>query len=765
MERGQADPISKLISQPNQHENLSYSMVDQVKKIALEYCQAADPTSIIEHEIETKKWLEECDFINNLATAEPRDSIVSLSILWSIPGIASLVHWDHVNGLYANIRRETDRFIEAYRQASHEESIMMASCFSDLLAHAHGAVHMGPLLEITLACQTFSNKPVLAHKILEQGCDTTHVDSWAEDAGYHSQTRLWRLYDAPDAKNEGIQHIAKDGLALTDANTVIIDIATLSNSPQQPTRKQLEQNPKSTDLRFLLDYYSADQKTRRDYDPEDVHDVYELGVDPYLSDEDRRLFVRYRQNVESYPLLARLIERLIQQANYTRVQFQPLFNSPTISSFEDLRERIAFSQVHRARVRMPVEEDLGLHFTDLRLREQRSLLVYISHCLRPEYTKTCSVIKQYGVNAARTFLALETDATHGERILAFANNAEPAVAKQVFEAFARIADKIDLSAQELAQQLYQQDKTQPMDAEQVRQELIKRGGRILLEAETALKQDPTGETLLHALKKYEADTVLFCVLAKQAQTENGRHLSLEQLKRLTLRSFRPDELKPQEKQQALESYVKIAETNWCTKGKYTMDTVLEGITHGFEHQDTEFFELRFDNEVAAFLRLEKMPSTENDYYIGSYNLHPKLHDSRLGQTFYYQVVAAFMERHPHAVLHAHALATDPIVQRYVMDFGFRIRGIERDKQPDGTVTPWYQITIEPKNTSARSPSSYTAHQGSLHHPSSLFQWIEEQTRSGGIVDSYTVDKKTGAIHVRAQSKKPQTTDLQTSHAA
>ena len=196
-----------------------------------------------------------------------------------------------------------------------------------------------------------------------------------------------------------------------------------------------------------------------------------------------------------------------------------------------------------------------------------------------------------------------------------------------------------------------------------------------------------------------------------------------------------------------------------------MATVLDGITHGFTHQDTEFFEMRFDDEVAAFLRLEKVSGTTHDYYIGSYNLHPKMRDSRLGQVFYHQVIATFMERHPNAVIRAHALATDPIVQQYITEFGFRIDGFERDTQPDGTTTPWYRMTIEPKTAHHDLSASPMAHQGSLHHPASFFAWIEAKTRAGYVIDSYMVDRETGVIRAQARPKKPQTTTLQTSRAA
>lgn len=692
MERAESDPISKLVSQRNQRENLSYSMVDQVKKIVLEHCQMSDPTSIIEHEIETKKRLEQYDFINNLAKVEPRDSIVSLSILWSIPGIASLVHWDHVNGLYENIRRETDRFIEAYRQASHEESIMMASCFSDLLAHAHGAVHMGPLLEITLACQAFSDKPVLAQKILEHGNDAARVTSWAgSDTGRYSQAQLWRLYDAPDAKNEGIQQIAKDGLALTDANTVIIDIATLSNSPQQPTRKQLEQNPKSTDLRFLLEYYSADQKTRSEYDPEDVYDVYELGVEPYLSDEDRRRFLRYRQNVESYPLLTQLIERLIQQANYTRVHFQPLFNSPTISSFEDLRDRTTFSQVHRVPVRMSVEEDLGTVFTDLRLREQRSLLVYISHCLRPEYEKTCSVIKRFGINAARTFLALETDAAHGERILAFANTADPAVAKQVFEAFARIADTIDLSAQELAKQLYKDD-GQTVDAERVRNELIKRGSRILLDAETALAEDPSGVGIFEQLQRYEADTVLFTSLFSSAF--KGKEAPFETLRDLETQTCELTDLSPEDRSRMKQ----LLDQEWSKKP-------LEFL---FPETGTfRFFILRRRGRIEGFMRFEDQSNTSR--HANFLCVDHSLRGSGVGENVLREAIARAGRN---VTLHAEFDAAIPAGSMYIERFGFVGTGIEAEDR-DGTLVEW--VRIERSDTLLKQLSSRTASHEQLRH--------------------------------------------------
>ncbi len=610
--------------------------------------------------------------VDILSRMRPDEELRALALVWSIPGLASTIPPGHIDELYTKIGRAPEKYNQLYAEAAPDESIMLASCFSDLFSCAHDATQIEALLHILPRHCYDPNKPVLANKIFLEGTESPMVSSWEmSDGGSYAEPDLSRRFDCVDVDCSRLRRIAKDAVGLIDFNSSLIATARVPPSSFEGVRNA----PKSSSLRYLLEYYSYSGQESMQYNIEDAWETYSEDVAPYLSDEDRALFKFMSRRSSNIQAIVSRLEQLLQEADYMRIQFSYLFRNPSITSVQDVHEQVYFSQIHRSRVRVSIQDDLRLSFNDLTLREQRSLLTFLSSCRETAYKNVCAIIKRFGPNAARTFLALESDATHGERILAFARQAKPEVAAQVFEAFARIADKIDLSAQELAQHLYQQDKTQPVDAERVRSDLIQRGGKILLEAEASLKQDPTGTTLLDALKKYEADTVLFASLFSRAF--KGKEASFEALRDLETQTCELADLAPEDRSRMKE----LLDQEWSKKP-------LEFL---FPQTGTfRFFLLRRRGRIEAFMRFEDQSRSVR--HANFLCVDHSLRGSGVGENI---IREAIDRASRNATITAEFDAATPAGSMYIERFGCVGTGTVGEERPDG-YTEW--VTIERDNT-------------------------------------------------------------------
>lgn len=400
------------------------------------------------------------------------------------------------------------------------------------------------------------------------------------------------------------------------------------------------------------------------------------------------------------PLLARQFEEAIESWNNVSVQasakkrelidhiseltrevlktdpIQKFKTQPIAKALFQQDERAAISHaetlkvLHHSSTRVVLEERLGFPLVQLSLREQLRFGEWLLSTNEAQGSATLDLVARFGPNAARTFLALESDTAHGERILAFARQAKPEVAARVFEAFARIADKIDLSAQELAQHLYQKDKTQPLDAERVRQELIKRGSRILFDTEKALTEDPSGTGILDELHRYEADTVLFTSLFSSAF--KGKETSFEALRDLETQTCELADLSLDDRARMKQ----LLDQEWSKKP-------LEFL---FPETGTfRFFVLRRRGKIEAFMRFEDQSDASR--HANFLCVDHSLRGSGVGENVLREAIARAGRN---VTLHAEFDAAIPAGSMYIERFGFIGTGIEEEDR-DGSLVEWVRI--------------------------------------------------------------------------
>ncbi len=501
-----------------------------------------------------------------------------------------------------------------------------------------------------------------------------------------------------------------------------------------------------------------------------------LQVKPHPQEQDRDRFEylleRFNQEMPSalsklpgYQLpkayLDTLFSTVREQTGIPEHVAEPLANRLPGTIKQKLEATSLLRTLHAPIIYKNLEKQFGFSLIKLSLREQVRLGQWLVGVNEARSKNSIDIIKTYGVPAAQTFLACEQDVQHGDQILAFAQTAPKEVASRVFAKFADIANLVDTSAQDLASQfLRSPNEDTSIDVESVRRELIKRGARILTEAQKLIQKDPSGKELLAPLDRYKADTELFCSLIKSL-IQTAQPLTLDLVKDLEMTSCTVSDMPEQERDDRRTAYRSIMEETWAGKGLHAMNTALAGLDAGFSQPQTTFYELRYQGHVAAFVRIDThiTPGEAPTYYAGSLNLHPKLQDSKLGTLFFQEVFARFDREHPDAVMRAHALASDTAVSQYLERFRFRIDGMEHDIEKDGSRTNWYTIIRRSGDTKTAKHVKRLTHTGSLLHTSSLFSWIKDKTAKGGLITSYTINKDTHAVSLTCampETKAPQT---------
>lgn len=329
--------------------------------------------------------------------------------------------------------------------------------------------------------------------------------------------------------------------------------------------------------------------------------------------------------------------------------------------------------LHTPTVYQNLEKQFGFSLIELSLREQVRLGQWLVNVNEERSKDSIDIIRTYGVHAAQTFLACEHDASHGDRLLAFAKLAPQDVARKTFATFANIADMIDLSSQELAKGFFREGTEQQVDAERVRQELIKRGANILLDAEALIAKDPSGEQLLGRLERYKADTVLFLSLFTATLKGKRESTNLESLRDLEVGTCTMQEL-PEEDRLTMKE---LLNQQWSKKP----------LEYLFPDEGTfSFFLLRRKSKIIGFIRFETQ--TDGKHHANFLCVDESLRGSGIGEQLFKEAIDRAAKAAP---VHAEFDASIPAGSMYIERFGFVGTGTVEEERPEGVVE-W--VTLE-----------------------------------------------------------------------
>jgi N-acetylglutamate synthase-like GNAT family acetyltransferase len=320
-----------------------------------------------------------------------------------------------------------------------------------------------------------------------------------------------------------------------------------------------------------------------------------------------------------------------------------------------------------------LEKDYAIDFSDLSLREQTWIVQMLKSISPQEERRVIDFVKRFGIFGMRTFLSLEHGGpAMGAAILRIGERYPEKTAKKIFDAYARIADAAEKTAEELAQEFFAKDQ-QAINQGKVSDLLLARAKGFL--QEVSREQDE--KTVLDQLEQTKAEMLLFAAIFRTAFKGKKEPVSFEAIRGLELRSVSPDQISEEEKNEMLA----IAKANWAR-----LPTMIDIVTGSLkeklakENAQSRFYLLKKDKDLVAFCRFDDLP--DGTRYAGSLNINPAVRGSAIGETMLRSVLDQEAQGH---VIRAHVFPDSEVAMHYVEKSGFVISGIDDLPQKDGSM--------------------------------------------------------------------------------
>lgn len=398
-------------------------------------------------------------------------------------------------------------------------------------------------------------------------------------------------------------------------------------------------------------------------------------------------------------LLVKVGDRLVEK------DIDELLNDPTIypyGSNNGKEVKKLFQILHDPYLRYTIQEDLGLSYSDLSIREEMTLLQFLLEKDEPTVTAWKEAYKKEGLNqqAMRQAFFASVDKKLGYALIEFINDNDVSVVNPVLEAYAGLIDELQTIEQD-AHQLFVSDKD--IDTRELVQQYVGRANRILKHQVT--RPDVDQEQIKEELAAVSADALVFASAFKTASKMEGG-VSFEEIKETALVTRGVVSLTPDEKAQMLE----ITKRNWESQNKNVAKEVYDDFAAVLadESDTSEFHVLRREDNVIAFLRYKQISETvfgKPIVYAGSFNVDPQYRGSAIGHE---TMRASLIKKVEEAVLDATVHPALSVGTVYVEQIGFVIDGVIENYHKTGE--PFFHITADKDRNETLASRSLTLEQ-------------------------------------------------------
>lgn len=357
------------------------------------------------------------------------------------------------------------------------------------------------------------------------------------------------------------------------------------------------------------------------------------------------------------------------------------------TQWESLTEKEKQNLVDNYRVligpdfRFEIEQKFKIKLEDFELRTQVQFLNFISDHDVDEMERVTEFIgtktDQAMINAKlKAFLALELDATAGEKILKLGDDFKNAEAEIFFQKIGELADLASRESGQLQKILLKRETD--LKIKDVQAELLKRAAQLIEKFSQEFSGEQTDEQrvrfFLADLEKSKTEIVLLAAALKNGAT-------LEQLKDwdVSIREI-PDE---GERAEMLE----IAERNW-NQDPDVKDKVLEGLQKSLQDGvKRKWYLAKFQGKNASFIAFKQI--FPGRFYVGSFNVDPDARGLGIGNEI---MELALMEEAKENILEATVSPRIPAGTAYVERVGFVINGLISNYQKTGK--PFFSIELD-----------------------------------------------------------------------
>ncbi len=775
-------PLMKegIVTEPNEAQMRGLHP-EWIKSVAEELMEWMSPLDTEEAQLEgrikyLRTWNTLVGFHKAVLASDLPSCLSIFARLNAMPGVASVFEHDFPK-LAEVMVKKPEAATNVFHQADKEEGIRMAALLADVDNKIRSEAYA-----FTDDEQKTSQKKT--RKALQK-----IVDGWVaspdaspltkyllaepskngfeeRETSYQESDRIWRMIYSPGYAHttREVKVIARDAFACFDTNDSIVGMAKKSTEIPPVSRTV----PSSLYIQHILDCIEMIKTDALGiHDTNDWLEDYEGYIKPYISEAEQKRFEEAWEGTKDGNLeksIGRILQDWLEGGRYAPVTF----NAPDLA-MQEMGYRgelspdtmgLVVSQMHRPHVRERIEKDLGCSLADFSLREQAHLLSLMALKEGDAYQRITTLTRQHGIPAAICLLACENQPALMHTLLSLGETLAASEARIVFESCAQYLVSAQKEATALVEEVFQ-GQGFGLNQRLVEDTLFARATTTLEQVAENVRRGMSTHEVERSLERATPDMVVLAAVTKAALKGHEADARVSEIKNVSVRSTRVEDMEPHERDERYQAYRQILEENWRKKGEAAAAEALHGLEEGFSRPDTEFFELLIVGKPVAFMRFDRRPDLgENDLYGGSFNVIPELAGSALGSVFLHETLREKGKDHR---LHVHVLAADRLGSVYVEEFGFMITGLERD--PSSTTSPiaWFKIERAPKGEkpSTATPSLYIGSQNEL--PAAL-DWVENVTNNA-VITNYSIDKLTGRIQMRAvpDIKKKPATAPQTEH--
>lgn len=354
--------------------------------------------------------------------------------------------------------------------------------------------------------------------------------------------------------------------------------------------------------------------------------------------------------------------RLIGVRSITENIIHPVEQDPDLAR-KDIADDIAFT--FDISMREQLSKDFGFPLENLTLREQISLIGTFRSITSDEEKQIISTVKTFGLDGARAFLSTEFGDSFRETVLSIAEKFSEDDAKQIFKSFSEIVTFAQETAETLGRRFFADDKSYNADA--VRTELLSRAKDLLLAAESS-----DASSITTKLERFKGDIVLFASMFKV--TQKGQEVKFEDIKGVRLESMKATEMEEKDQREMEE----IARKNWDIQKPEVTDAVLAGLRQSFKNNKSQFYWLRKEGAIEAFVRFDEKPN--GSLYGASFNVADALKSVGIGEAMIHAATDVFAKDHS---VDIDVFPELLVGIKYVEDFYCVITGIETVRGKSG----------------------------------------------------------------------------------
>jgi predicted GNAT family N-acyltransferase len=364
--------------------------------------------------------------------------------------------------------------------------------------------------------------------------------------------------------------------------------------------------------------------------------------------------------------------------NYDDLEKEKEFNPMGIEDFSHL-----IKVLHTPEIKNFINLKLKIKIENLSLREQIHFLRFLSGQNKKDFNHLQTVLETHpniSNKILNSFLAVAEDMRYGESILKLAEGLDEKTAEAVFSKYLEIVNTTE----------HIRKLTEEQSGEVVKN-LLHKGNELLKNwAESTDKQN--SKPIVEQLEHIKAEVFLFASTFKVLSAKEK--IDLTDLKGAYFEIKDSSVLTDEEKQPMLRIF---AENRSGYPPGLFKETMGE-FDRALQTQNHEFHILRFNNEIVAFLRFDKLPN--GNLYAGSLNVRTEVRGSAIGTAMLHATLDKKAEEFN---IEAVVYEKNPMLHRYIEDYGFEITGEEENYKDTGQ--KFYKIKIKKGRKNDQAPTS------------------------------------------------------------